>query len=310
MLRPLRDEDLAMILVWRNHPAVRRNMYNTHEITMAEHLAWWARTVNDPSARYFVYEDEGDPSGVVGFTQINTANRSASWAFYAREGARRGIGTRMEVAALSLAFGELGLSKLSCEVLSHNLRVVRMHQKFGFRIEGVFRCHHQVGDLRLDVYRLAMLAKDWHRNLARQAAEIEAGGKPVSSPTVGDRFDYTLTITAERIRQFAVATGDVNPIHLDDEAARAAGFDGRIAHGVLLLGEVSRVLGTEFPGKGTIIADMKVSFLKPTYADRPIKLSLDVLGVNGRRLTLRAEAYEGAERLLDIECGVLIAPAP
>lgn len=43
-------------------------------------------------------------------------------------------------------------------------------------------------------------------------------------------------ITQERVDAYAAASGDRNPIHLDPAAARQAGFDGTIAHGMLILG--------------------------------------------------------------------------
>lgn len=43
-------------------------------------------------------------------------------------------------------------------------------------------------------------------------------------------------ITQERVNAYAAASGDRNSIHLDPAAARKAGFDGTIAHGMLIVG--------------------------------------------------------------------------
>jgi acyl dehydratase len=51
-------------------------------------------------------------------------------------------------------------------------------------------------------------------------------------------------VATEDIEAFAELSGDHNPLHLDDEHARAAGFDGRIAHGLLVL-SISSGLGSE-----------------------------------------------------------------
>lgn len=54
--------------------------------------------------------------------------------------------------------------------------------------------------------------------------------------TVGDWIDCgELTVTAERILQFADLTGDRFEIHMSGDAARAHGFDGQVAHGLLVL---------------------------------------------------------------------------
>lgn len=53
--------------------------------------------------------------------------------------------------------------------------------------------------------------------------------------------ELTVTFTRELIAAYAQASGDRNPIHLDDEAARAAGLPGVIAHGMLQMGLAGRV---------------------------------------------------------------------
>jgi acyl dehydratase len=45
----------------------------------------------------------------------------------------------------------------------------------------------------------------------------------------------TKRVTVEQIRQYAEASGDRNPIHLDDGFARSAGLPGVIAHGMLTM---------------------------------------------------------------------------
>lgn len=272
MLRPLGDDDLEMVLQWRNHPAVRANMYNSHEISLAEHHSWWARTAQDKCRRYFVFEDEGDPSGVVAFTDIDGEQGTASWAFYAREKARKGIGTRMEVAALRYAFGELGLFKLNCEVLSHNMRVVRMHQKFGFRIEGIFRKHHRAGERRLDVYRLAMFAQDWSDCLARQAQQILDGERPRAILSLGDAHVVDLVFPEPG----PVATS-------------------------MVVERVCRVAEDVFPGKGVAVEMVHANMLRDVPAGRDLRLSLDILSVFGENVLLRADLHDEGVRVFSAE---------
>jgi acyl dehydratase len=57
------------------------------------------------------------------------------------------------------------------------------------------------------------------------------------------RRELVVTFTRELIAAYAEASGDRNPIHLDEEAARAAGLPGVIAHGMLQMGLLARVAG-------------------------------------------------------------------
>ena len=160
-LRDIHDDDLELVLSWRNAPSVRQNMYTRHKISLEEHHRWWKVVCARNDQRYFLYENDDIPLGVVGFTQINTSDLNSSWAFYASPDAPRGTGSRMEFLALEKAFGEIGLHKLYCEVLAFNEAVVKLHKKFGFNVEGTFRDQHKISDEYVDVIRLGVVKSEW-----------------------------------------------------------------------------------------------------------------------------------------------------
>ncbi|MGQ3890891.1 UDP-4-amino-4,6-dideoxy-N-acetyl-beta-L-altrosamine N-acetyltransferase [Legionella sp. CNM-4043-24] len=163
ILRAIRTDELDMIRQWRNEPGVRGNMYTSHLISADEHLKWWERVSADESCRYFMYEYEGKATGVVWFYAIDKNSQNAFWGFFASPDAPRGTGSRMERLALDYAFSTLKLKKLSCEVLSNNPAVVKLHLKFGFREEGLFHNHHFKNDAFLNIHRLAIFPDDWER---------------------------------------------------------------------------------------------------------------------------------------------------
>ena len=81
--------------------------------------------------------------GIVGFTNIDERNQNCSWAFYAAPVAPKGTGSRMEFSPWKMAFQELNVHKMYCEVLGFNTPVIKLHQKFGFEREGIFREQHR-----------------------------------------------------------------------------------------------------------------------------------------------------------------------
>lgn len=161
VLRPIQPEELELMLSWRNAPTVRANMYTRHEISLKEHQAWWARIKERNDQQYFMYEFQGAPLGIVAFTNIDNINKNSSWAFYASPEAPKGTGSKMEFLALEHAFYKLNLHKLHCEVLAFNTPVIKLHQKFGFTVDGVLREQHRVDEKYTDVYRLGLLAREW-----------------------------------------------------------------------------------------------------------------------------------------------------
>lgn len=160
-LRKIKDCELELMLSWRNAPTVRANMYTRHEISLQEHLEWWQRVKQRQDQLYFMYQSGDCALGVVAFTLIDEKNSNCSWAFYASPDAPKGTGSRMEFLALEYVFSQLRMHKLHCEVLAFNTPVIKLHQKFGFQVEGVFRQQHLGESGYVDVYRLGILSEEW-----------------------------------------------------------------------------------------------------------------------------------------------------
>jgi 3-hydroxybutyryl-CoA dehydratase len=80
---------------------------------------------------------------------------------------------------------------------------------------------------------------------------------------VDDEASITKTITEADIVTFAELTGDTNPVHLDAEYAAQSMFGERIAHGMLVAGLISAVLGTRLPGPNSIYLGQELKFTAP-----------------------------------------------
>lgn len=82
---------------------------------------------------------------------------------------------------------------------------------------------------------------------------------------VGQSASVAKTITDSDIYLFAGITGDMNPMHVNDQHAKASRFGGRIAHGMLSAGLISAVLGMQLPGPGSIYLGQELKFLAPVF---------------------------------------------
>jgi 3-hydroxybutyryl-CoA dehydratase len=104
----------------------------------------------------------------------------------------------------------------------------------------------------------------------------------------GDGFSFERRITAEDVRRFADVVGDLNPIHLDAEFAEISFFKKRIVHGAFLAGLISKILGMDFPGQGTVYISQNSVFKRPVYVDTTVKVEVKVTEVMAaeRRLVL------------------------
>ena len=80
---------------------------------------------------------------------------------------------------------------------------------------------------------------------------------------IGAEASFAKTITEGDVVLYAGITGDFNPIHIDAEYARQSMFKERIAHGMLVSGLISAVLGTQLPGPNSIYLGQELKFTAP-----------------------------------------------
>lgn len=140
MLRPAQDDEIEMMLTWRNQEANRAVSNHQHVISLEEHQAWWQRVGHDPTWRHLVFEYDGRPLGVVTFfdLRLDEAPRTGSWGFYLDNETTTAEGTAMMAwmqvmkEACAFAFDELGLDVLNGEVLAHNEAVRLTNRRFRF----------------------------------------------------------------------------------------------------------------------------------------------------------------------------------
>ncbi|MCL4724510.1 MAG: bifunctional enoyl-CoA hydratase/phosphate acetyltransferase, partial [Rhodocyclaceae bacterium] len=91
---------------------------------------------------------------------------------------------------------------------------------------------------------------------------------------VGDSATLVRTLRPQDIQLFAIMSGDVNPAHVDPEYAKSGMFREVIAHGMWGGALISTVLGTQFPGPGTIYIDQTLHFSRPVGLGDTITVTL------------------------------------
>lgn len=191
-LRPLREEDSAQVLAWRNAPHVAAHMYTDHLVGADEHARWLAGVLAklwpEGDRRYWIILLDERPVGLANLVRIDAVNRRCDWAFYLGETDTRGrgVGACVEYLVLREVFGPMALNKLCCEVLVENEAVWTLHEGFGFRREAHYRDHVWKDGRFHDVFGLAMLAADWAETRGGIEARLVAKGHDLAALAVRD----------------------------------------------------------------------------------------------------------------------------
>ena len=164
-LREIRSGDMDILRDWRNMPEISRYMYSDHHITTEEHEKWFNRIIHDKSTKYWIIVCDQEDVGLVNLYDIDNQNSRCYWAFYISSPNVRGkgVGSFVDYAVLNYVFDKMGLNKLCCEVLGFNEPVVRMHKKFGFKEEGMFKEHIIKANKTYNVYCLGILSSEWNQ---------------------------------------------------------------------------------------------------------------------------------------------------
>jgi len=115
----------------------------------------------------------------------------------------------------------------------------------------------------------------------------------------GDGFSFERFVSADDVRRFAEVIGDTNPIHLDVEFAEKSFFKKRIVHGAFLAGLISKILGVDFPGQGTVYISQNTVFKRPVFVDSTVRVEVKVTQViaEKRRLILDTNVLNSDDKV-------------
>ncbi|MAC38964.1 MAG: (R)-hydratase [Oceanicaulis sp.] len=108
----------------------------------------------------------------------------------------------------------------------------------------------------------------------------EVLGIALEEMEIGQSAEAVRTVTEADLDMFAKVSGDYNPVHMDEEFARATPFRGRIAHGALVASYISGVLGNQLPGPGAIFLGLNMRFFHPVRIGDEVTTRVSVKSVD------------------------------
>jgi len=108
-----------------------------------------------------------------------------------------------------------------------------------------------------------------------------------------------LTVTPDRYLtvRYAGASGDFNPIHIDEEFARSVGLPGRILHGLWTMAQVARAQ-TEAAGGPERLRRLSVQFRGMGVPEQEVRVTSKVREVGDGQAIIDAEARQGETRIV------------
>lgn len=246
---------------YRNHYHANP-LFDPHRI-LEGYGEWAAAHVssNDPRYPTWVARRGGTP---IGFACCRDDGTSGEGVLYGVHPDHAGAGLYSDLIRVTQQrFAEAGRARMHVSTQVWNYAVQKVWSREGFW--------------------LSRAVDTWHVNSLLSAGDVLA--------------DKPLHFSHDQVAAFARVTGDANPLHLDDAAAREAGFEGRLSHGMLTACELSALFGMVSPGPGTLFLHASLAFIRPIYADRPHRLRVTALSSPAGKAQLAvAVVFDEAER--------------
>jgi acyl dehydratase len=115
---------------------------------------------------------------------------------------------------------------------------------------------------------------------------------------VGDQIpEVKITPDKYLTARYAGASGDFNPIHIDEEFARAVGLPGRILHGLWTMAQVARAQ-TEAAGGPQYLKRLSVQFRGMGVPEQEVVVSGTVREVSGGHVVIDTVAEQAGKQII------------
>lgn len=94
---------------------------------------------------------------------------------------------------------------------------------------------------------------------------------------IGLKENFSVQIIEEMLDAFKNISGDINPLHNEENFALNKGFNGRVAYGMLTASFLSTLAGVYLPGKNCLIQETEIKFARPVYVGDVLDISGEVV---------------------------------
>jgi len=102
---------------------------------------------------------------------------------------------------------------------------------------------------------------------------------PRGVPTVGQKAELSREVTRHDIELFTAISGDKNPLHYDEQLAKATKFGGIVVQGGVTSAILNAVVAEKLPGPGTVFLHVDWNFTAPVRPGDFITGTVEVLKV-------------------------------
>lgn len=143
VLREIEEEDLDLIIKWRNDPEILKWLFSYSPLSRVKQRKWYEGYLEEDTQQIFIIElkEEKTPIGTIGLTDIDYKNQKGELTIIIGEKGYwgKGLGEESLKLLVKFAFNEMNFRKIKALVFSDNDKAIKMYEKCGFKEEGNFK---------------------------------------------------------------------------------------------------------------------------------------------------------------------------
>lgn len=167
-LRKITYKDIELIREWRNSDLIKNVSYNRDYISPEMQSKWFDNIKDNLSQLHWIINIDGIDAGYAAIKNIDLQNKRCEFAslYIANEKfLLNGSGAIAQYKILNYMFSEYSdILKVHCEVLGFNKKVIQLHKRFGFLIEGEQKNHYFLNEKFESVILLSLFRDKWELN--------------------------------------------------------------------------------------------------------------------------------------------------
>jgi len=165
-LRLVEEEDLPLLVVWRNNPLIWRWFFNKFPLSKTGQKDWFLNLNKDASKKLFVIclLENNDPIGTIGLDNIDFLNQSTEIGnilIGEQEYFGKGYGREAVTLLLNFCYWSLNMNRVYLEVIKENTKAVQLYEQCGFLVDGILRdAYYNNGGFQ-DILMMSLLRREY-----------------------------------------------------------------------------------------------------------------------------------------------------
>lgn len=165
--KKIKKKEIQILRKERNRQSIRKTMLDQKIISKAEQIKWYKETQKEKDSKYLSIYYKNLIIGCASIKKISKINKNCTWGFFIFEKYFGNFGVIVEYKLIDYMFTKYNLYKIFGRTLSTNVKILKIHKRFGFNIEGNLKNQIFINNKKYDLILSSLYKKDWDKNKKR-----------------------------------------------------------------------------------------------------------------------------------------------